>query len=391
MEKIYLDWAATTPMDPELAPDMIDMYLHTYGNPSSTHSAGRAAHKVIESSRELCASLLRVETRQLVFTSGGTESNTLPLLALIRQKSRGEIVLSKIEHSAVYELSSLFRELGYHVKEVSPDENGVIQAAAVRKQLSQNTIAVAVMLVNNEVGSIQPIEEISQEIRQFEDEHNTRIHFHCDAVQGLGKRTIEPQKMGVDSMAFSGHKFMGPKGVGLLFSRRNLSPLASGGGQEYGLRPGTENVPGIWAFAAALKKRYENLDAEYAHASGLRDALFERLRDIEGITPFPQKRESMPAAIFSPYILALSVAPVPGEICARVLNDRGFAVGTGSACSSNRRKKSGRVIYAMTSDEKIAQGIIRISFGPATRVSEVESFAATLKQELKLLRQTVRR
>ena len=389
MEKIYLDWAATAPLDPEIAPDMVEMYLHSYGNPSSTHSVGRAAHTVLERSRELCASLLKVEARQLVFTSGGTESNTLPLLALIRQKLRGEIVLSKIEHSAVYELSSLFRELGYQIKEVMPDENGVIQAAAVRKQLSQDTVVVAIMLVNNEVGSIQPIEEIAQEIRRYERQQKIRIHFHCDAVQGLGKLSIEPQKLGVDSMAFSGHKFMGPKGVGLLFTHRDFIPLASGGGQEYGLRPGTENVPGIWAFTAALKKRYENMNAEYAHVRELRDALFEHLRAIEGVTPFPLKRESMPADIFSPYITALSVAPVPGEICARVLNDRGFAVGTGSACSSNRRKKSGRVIYAMTSDEKTAQGIIRISFGPATRVSEVESFAATLKQELKLLRQTV--
>lgn len=389
MEKIYLDWAATAPIDPELAPDMVDRYLHSWGNPSSTHAYGRAAHKLLEDSRNLCASFLKVESRQLIFTSGGTESNTLPLLALIRQKTRGEIILSKIEHSAVYELSGLFRELGYRVKEVMPDKNGIIQPAAVRKQLSGDTLAVAVMLVNNEIGSIQPVEEIAQEIRRFEDEHSTRIHLHCDAVQGLGKIRIDPRQLGVDSMAFSGHKFMAPKGVGLLFTRRDFTTLASGGGQEFGLRPGTENVPAIWAFGAALKQRYENMEAEYAHVCSLRDTLFTHIREIEGVNLFPLQRAEMPSTAFSPYIIALSVAPVPGEICARVLNDRGFAIGTGSACSSNRGKKHGRVIYAMTSDEETARGIIRVSFGPETNRAEINGFAAALKEELMLLRKTV--
>ncbi len=391
MEKIYLDWAATTPMDPDVAPDMVDMYLHTAANPSSTHTPGRKAHQVLEETRELCASLLKVEPKELVFTSGGTESNTLPLISLIRQKSKGEILLSKIEHSAVYELSSLFHELGYQVKEVAPDEHGIIQPSAVRKQLSRETVAVAIMLVNNEVGSIQPVAEISREIRSFENEQNIRVHLHCDAVQALGKLSIEPQQLGVDSMAFSGHKFMAPKGVGMLYTRKPFTPLISGGGQEFGLRPGTENVPAIWAFGAVLKKRYEHMQAEYAHAGRLRDKLFAHLRTIDGVIPFPLQRTARPENDFSPYIIALSVAPVPGEICARVLNDHGYAVGTGSACSSNRKKKRGRVIYSMTSDEETARGIIRVSFGPSTTGQEIEMFIETLQQELKLLRKTVRR
>jgi len=391
MEKIYLDWAATTPMDPNVAPDMVDMYLHTSANPSSTHAPGRKAHKVLAETRESCASLLKVDHKQLVFTSGGTESNSLPLVSLIRQKSSGEILLSKIEHAAVYELSSLFRELGYQVKEVAPDENGIIQPSAVRRQLSRETIAVAVMLVNNEVGSIQPIAEISREIRSFEKEQNTRIHLHCDAVQALGKLPIEPLQLGVDSMAFSGHKFMAPKGVGMLYTRESFTPLVTGGGQEYGQRPGTENVPAIWAFGEVLKKRYDRMHVEYAQASQLRNLLFEHLGTTDGVKPFPQQRTDRPESEFSPYIIALSVAPVPGEICARVLNDRGYAVGTGSACSSNRKKRRGRVIYAMTSAEETARGIIRVSFGPTTTGQEIEMFTETLQQELRLLRKTVRR
>ncbi len=391
MDKIYLDWAATTPMDSEVASEMVDIYLHTSANPSSTHTPGRKAHKVLEETRKSCASLLMVDPKQLIFTSGGTESNSLPLVSLIRHKSRGEILISKIEHSAVYELSGLFRELGYQVKEIVPDENGIIQPSAVRAQLSRETLAVAVMLVNNEIGSIQPLAEISREIRSFEKEQNIRIHLHCDAVQALGKLPIEPQQLGVDSMAFSGHKFMAPKGVGMLYTRQPFTPLVGGGGQEFGMRPGTENVPAIWAFGTVLKKRYEHMHTEYAHASLLRDKLFEQLRTTDGAVPFPLQRTARPNNEFSPYIIALSVAPVPGEICARVLNDRGFAVGTGSACSSNRKKKRGRVIYAMTSDEETAGGIIRVSFGPTTSGQEIEMFTETLQQELRLLRKTVRR
>jgi cysteine desulfurase len=390
MKKIYLDWAATTPMDPELAPAMVDMYIHTYGNPSSSHTPGRSSRKVLEDSRALCAALLKVDPANLIFTSGGTEANTLPLLALIRQKSKGEIVLSAIEHSAVYELGSLFRELGYQVKEVAPDEHGIIQPAAVRSQLGPDTIAVAIMLVNNEIGSIQPIEAIAREVRTFEDEHNRRIHLHCDAVQGLGKIPIEPKRFGVDSMAFSGHKFMAPKGIGLMFIKKTCTPLASGGGQEFGMRPGTENVPAVWAFGATLQKRYERMDSEYAYVSSLRDHLYSRLNNIENVTLFPEQRAYESEAAYSPYIIALSVAPVPGEICARVLNDRGFAVGTGSACSSNRKKKQGRVIYSITPNETTAQGIIRVSFGPDSTKAEIDSFTATLQQEIALLQRTIR-
>lgn len=378
-------------MDPELVPAMVDMYIHTSGNPSSVHTPGRMARKVLDDSRALCASLLKVDAANVLFTSGGTESNTLPLLALIRQKSKGELVLSAVEHSAVYELGSLFRELGYRVKEVKPDENGIIHPSAVRSQLSPQTIAVAVMLVNNEIGSIQPIEAIAREIRSFEVEHKCRIHLHCDAVQGLGKIPIEPKRLGVDSMAFSGHKFMAPKGVGLLYVDKAFSPLASGGGQEFGIRPGTENVPAIWAFGAALRKRCERMDREYSHACSLRDQLYASLAHIETVTLFPEQRANAAEAVFSPYIVALCVAPVPGEICARVLNDRGFAVGTGSACSTNRKKKYGRVIYSITSDEKTAQGIIRVSFGPDSTGAEIARFSTTLQQEMALLQKTVRR
>src|SRR6056297_2478596 len=165
MEPIYLDWAASSPMDPELASSMLELYTHNYGNPSSTHSLGRTAKKILQEAREKCSVLLQVNPDQLIFTSGGTEANTLPLLALLRRSSGGEIVLSAFEHAAVYELGKLFREKGFQVKEVSPDANGIIQPEEVRRQLSQATIAVAVMQVNNELGSIQSIRTISQEIR----------------------------------------------------------------------------------------------------------------------------------------------------------------------------------------------------------------------------------
>lgn len=385
-------------MDPELAPPMLELYTHTYGNPSSPHSLGRTAKKILQETREKCGVLLQVNPDQLVFTSGGTEANTLPLLALLRRSSGGEIVLSAFEHAAVYELGSLFRDKGFQVKEVKPDAHGVIQPEDVRRQLSRATIAVAIMLVNNEIGSIQSIRGISQEIRSFEAAHSTHIHFHCDAVQALGKIAVSPMSSGADTMAFSGHKFCAPKGIGLLYSKSKFSPLSSGGGQEFGMRPGTENIPAVWAFGKALEKRYRHMEAEYAHAIRLRDRLFLQIEEIEGVEVFPQERPRADTLglgnssehSYSPYIVALNVSPVPGEICARVLNDRGIAVATGSACSSSRKKQRGRVAYSVTANEQIAQAIIRVSFGPGSSESEIDSFTHTLQQELQLLRKTVR-
>ncbi|MFO7729236.1 MAG: cysteine desulfurase family protein [Spirochaetia bacterium] len=398
MEPIYLDWAASSPMDHELASPMIELYAHNYGNPSSPHSFGRTAKKVLQETREKCSALLQVNPDQLIFTSGGTEANTLPLLSLLRRSSGGEIVLSAIEHAAVYELGSLFRERGFQVKEVKPDASGIIQPEEVRRQLSTATIAVAVMLVNNEIGSIQPIHRISQEIRRFEADQSTRIHFHCDAVQALGKIPVNPGSSGTDTMAFSGHKFCAPKGVGLLYSKNKFIPLASGGGQEFGMRPGTENTPAVWAFGEALEKRYRYMEAEHAHAIRLRDRLILHIENIKGAEVFPQARPSSDKAAagkwsdlnFSPHIVALNLSPVPGEICARVLNDRGIAVATGSACSSSRKKKRGRTAYSVSADEQIAQGIIRVSFGPGTSESDIDTFVQSLQKELQLLRKTVR-
>ncbi|HKK66106.1 MAG TPA: cysteine desulfurase family protein, partial [Clostridia bacterium] len=398
MKPIYLDWAASSPMDPELASTMVELYTHSYGNPSSSHSFGRTAKKILRKTRERCSFLLQVNPDQLIFTSGGTEANTLPLLSLLRRSSGGEIVLSAFEHAAVYELGSLFREKGFQVKEVKPDTNGIIQPEEVRRQLSPATIAVAVMLVNNEIGSIQPIRRISQEMRKFETDHSTRIHFHCDAVQALGKIPVNLMSSGADTMAFSGHKLCAPKGIGLLYSKNKFTPLAFGGGQEFGIRPGTENIPAVWAFGEALEKRYSHMEAEYAHAIKLRDRLFLQIEEIEGAEVFPQDRPradmlgsgKWSELNYSPYIVAINISPVPGEICARVLNDRGIAVATGSACSSSRKKQRGRVAYSITADEQIAQGIIRVSFGPGNSEPDIDSFAHTLQQELQLLRKTVR-
>ncbi|MCF7915197.1 MAG: cysteine desulfurase [Spirochaetaceae bacterium] len=397
MKPIYLDWAASAPMDPELAPTMVELYTHSYGNPSASHSFGRTAQKILQETREKCSVLLQVNPDQLIFTSGGTEANTLPLLSLLRRSSGGEIVLSAFEHAAVYELGSLFREKGFQVNEVKPDANGIIQPEEVRRQLSPATVAVAVMLVNNEIGSIQPIHRISQEIRRFEADHSTRIHFHCDAVQALGKIPVSPESSGADTMAFSGHKFCAPKGIGLLYSKNKFTPLTSGGGQEFGVRPGTENIPAIWAFGQALEKRFRNMEAEHAHAIRLCDRLILQIEAIEGAEVFPQSRtnsdklgtDTWADLNYSPYIVAFNLSPVPGEICARVLNDRGIAVATGSACSSNSKKKRGRVAYSLTADEQIAQGIMRISFGPGSSVTDIDTFAETLQQELPLLRKTV--
>ncbi|HDQ13431.1 MAG TPA: cysteine desulfurase [Sediminispirochaeta sp.] len=396
MKQTYLDWAATTPIDREIAETMLRDQLDYPGNPSSRHALGYQARDYLEEARAHTAALLGFpkpepsHKARLVFTGGGTESNSIPLLAQLRKKRRGRLLISAIEHASVYELAPVFRDLGYEVRELKPDSSGRVDPRTVAAELNEETIAVALMLVNNETGAIQDIAATAALIRDYEKKIGRHIHFHCDAVQALGKIPLNYPSLSVDSMAFSAHKIRGPRGVGLLWCSGDLVSLSSGGGQEAGLRPGTENIAGAWAMVHGMEKSLTSLEENFKHAAGLRDHFYEAIDEIPGVTPFPEERREL-QEFFSPYILAVSIAPVPGEVMARVLDDRGFAVGTGSACSSGQKKKAGRVARAMGAPEETAQSLLRVSTGPGTSFEELDRFLDTFRQELKFLQHTVRR
>lgn len=384
MNEIYLDWAATAPADPEVLDRMSEVGRSIYGNPSSTHRAGKAARKHIEESRRTAAELLDTSPDRIVFTSGGSESSAIPLLSLLRKKRRGRILISSIEHPAVWETISLFTELGYEIIEIPPDSSGIVQPEQVSRALSPDTIAAAVMAVNNETGAIQPVADIGRLIREYEKKEHCSILFHCDMVQALGKIPIAVDKWQVDTAAFSAHKLGGPRGIGILYRRRDLSVLFSGGGQEDGLRPGTENTAGIAGFCLAMQKHIPGVRNEHDRAGELADRLIQAVQETDGCRLLPESRSEQ-QELFSPYIVSFSVAPVPGEVFTRVLNDRSILIGSGSACSSNRQKKHARVLHSMGVNDEVARGAVRVSIGYTTTMSEIETFIHIMREELKTL------
>ena len=385
MESIYLDWAASAPINPDL-PSLISKNLSAFpGNPSSIHSEGKNAGNQINNSRKLCANLLGTKTEQLIFTSGGTESNNIILTSLFRKKIKGHIIISAIEHPSVYEYSAALNESGFEISYIKPDSNGLINPNDLIQLLKPNTVFVSIMTVNNETGAIQPLKDIISVIRDFEQKNSRLVHIHTDAVQALGKIPFNPASFDIDSASFSAHKIGGPKGTGLLYLKKHISPLSPGGGQEFSVRPGTENVSGIVAFSKAMEKSISEVNDNFKHAEYLKSLLITKLVDIEGIKILFTS-ENKNNLSYSPYIISATVSPVPGEVLVRVLSDEGIFISTGSACSSRNRKKQTRVLVSSGVSEKEASGSIRISIGWATTENCIIDFCTILNIKLSKLR-----
>lgn len=375
MPLTYLDWAATAPVSPEALEEFLRAARDYPGNPSSLHRDGTAARKALEDSRGRMAGLLGCRAERIVFTSGGTESDSLVLLSLLRRPAPGSLVISSIEHPAVYEQAAILERLGWKVRRVDPGPDGRVDPGAVADACGSDTVLAAVMAVNNETGAVQPLEGIRRALDEA-GRGGRRIRLHTDAVQAFGKIPFNPEALGADSAAFSAHKVRGPRGVGALYLRSPLEPLAAGGGQEGGLRSGTENLPGILAFGCAAAAAVSSLEEGRSRARTLSDRLLGHVRDIPDARPVPECR-SPGDDRYSPWILSLSLPGLPGETAVRVLSDAGFAVSTGSACSSSRRKR--RVLEAMGVAEALAFSSIRVSLGPTTTASEIDAFAETLR------------
>ncbi len=385
MDSIYFDWAATAPIHSEL-PDLISRSLLEFqGNPSSTHSKGKFSRKQIDSSRKLCAKLLEIKPEQLIFTSGGTDSNSIILSSLFLKKPGSHIILSAVEHPSIYEYTTNLKIFGYEIDFVKPSSDGLIIPEEINKLLKPNTGFISIMTVNNETGAIQPIKEIVSTIREFERKNGRFIHIHTDAVQALGKIPFKPALLNIDSASFSAHKIGGPKGIGLLYLKKPINVLSSGGGQEFGIRPGTENVSGIIALSKAMELSLNNLEQNYKNTELLKTLLISKLVNIEGVKLL-FNLENTKKLSYSPYIISATVSPIPGEVLVRILSDEGIQISTGSACSSRNRKKQIRVLNASGVSEKDASGSIRISLGWSNTENEIINFCNILEKNISILR-----
>lgn len=386
MDTTYLDWAATAPPMENIAEEALKQSRSLYANPSSIHLSGAAARNHIEEMRRLCAVSLGAVPDKVYFTSGGSEANNIALLSLLNRPYRGSLVLTGIEHASVYEPAKYLEKKGFDTRFVNAEKDGIIDPERFAAKTDDGTLMAAVMLVNNETGAVQPVAEIAARIR--EKTGGRPIHIHCDAVQAFGKIAVDVDALGVDSLSVSGHKLGAPRGAGLLYLRKKIEPVFRGGGQEDGLRPGTENLYSITGLAKAADMWRTNRAQWHNHAAGLKELICASVVGIPGARVLDTQYGSLHER-YSPFICIFSFPPIPGEVLVRVMSDRGYSISTGSACSS-RGQKNTRVLSGMAIDRGFADSAIRVSFGPETTRDQCVSFCEILAKEVGTLSGQIR-
>ncbi len=381
----YLDNAATTRVLDSVVEVMEKVMRKDYGNPSSLHQKGVDAEWYMRDFCETFARILKVDPSEIYFTSGGTESNNTAIIGSAMANSRmgKKIITTSIEHPSVHAPMRYLGDMGFDVAYLPVDKNGIVDMDALKDEMSEDTILVSVMMVNNEVGSLQPIEEIGKYIKTI----NPGVVYHVDAVQALGKMEIRPKKAMIDLMSCSGHKIGGPKGSGLLYMKKNtkMNPYILGGGQQKGVRSGTENVPAAAGMAQAARQCYENLDENVSHMISLKDALSESLAAMEGVRLFSSVGKDG-----APHIVSASIDHIRGEVMVHALEEYGIYISSGSACSSNKPKKASPTLSAMGVGADMADTVARFSFCPYNTMEEVDYTVKTLKEIVPKLRKYVR-
>lgn len=387
----YFDWAATSPADKEILHEALDIAMQNFGNPSSVYKTGTQAKKILDETRAACAKTLGVRQNQIFFTSGGTESDHIPLLSVLNAPSgKGRIILSAIEHPALRQQCENLKNLGFDVAVVNPDKNGIISADSVIEKLTGDTLFVTVMAVNNETGCIQPIYEIADKLIQA-TAGKRKPHFHVDCVQAAGKIPLDISHKGIDSAAFSAHKICGPRGIGILYLAKEIKPFLAGGGQESGIRSGTENLFGAAAFSKCLEKYYLNgaENTKKEESTGAFDRLelqkkwildlISSLKNLKNCVMVPELRGDLSEEAqknFSPWVLQVAFKGIPGNVMVRALDAKGFSISTGSACSA--KKQSRPILAAMGSSREVQDSAVRLSFGPLTTEDGMKALAKAI-------------
>ena len=376
----YFDNSATARCYPEVAEIVVKTMTEDFGNPSAMHLKGVEAEKYVREAAQILAKILKVNEKEIIFTSGGTESNNLALFggADANKRSGNHIITTSVEHAAVGQPAERLEQMGYEVTIVPVDHRGVVQLEALEKALRPDTILVSTMYVNNEVGAVMPVEEIAKLVH----EKSPKALYHVDAIQAFGKYRIYPKKAGIDMLSVSSHKIHGPKGVGFLYinEKARIQPQILGGGQQAGMRSGTDNVPGIAGLGVAAKMVYTDFDKKIEHMSQLKERL------AEGFLKLPDVRlNGMEIREGAPQILSASFLGVRSEVLLHTLEEKGIYVSAGSACSSHKRKAAG-TLSAMGMEAAQRESTLRFSFSEENTFEEVDYALEVIGQVLPMLR-----
>ena len=380
----YLDNAATTRVFPEVREKMVRVMEEDFGNPSSKHTKGMDAEKYIRETKEILAKDLKCTPGEIIFTSGGTESNNTALIggAYANRRAGKHIITTRIEHASVHEPLAFLEELGYQVTYLPVDKNGQVSPSELEKALTEETILVSIMFVNNEIGAVEDVKTLSEIVHSY----NPKILFHVDAIQAYGKYHIVPKRLGIDLMSVSGHKLHGPKGVGFLYMRdkAKVRPLIYGGGQQKGFRSGTENVPGIAGIGLAAKTIYDNLDKKVEKMRMLKQHFIEGVEKIENTTIHGLYDETS-----APHIISVGIAGIRSEVLLHALEDKGIYVSSGSACASNHPAISG-VLKGIGAGKEYLDATLRFSMSEFTTEEEIDYTLETLYNCVPMLRKYTR-
>lgn len=396
----YLDNAATTRIDGEVLALMNRVYQEDFGNPSSRHKKGMEAERHIKTAKERIAATLKCKPEEILFTSGGTESNNMALIgtALANRRRGMHIITTSFEHASVYQPLFFLEELGFRVTYLAPAPDGSVSVEALREALSPDTVLVSVMAVNNEVGAVQDVAAFGAAVKDYHPE----IVFHVDAIQAYGKYRIYPKRQNIDLLSVSAHKLHGPKGCGFLYVREKtkIKPLLYGGGQQKGMRSGTENVPGIAGTGLAVALACERMEEVQKHCYALKEYFAQGLSALDGVTlhladqrngeAFGEEEQKERLHRLAPHIISVGFAGVRSEVLLHALEERGIYVSSGSACSSNHPAVSG-TLKAIGVEKELLDATVRFSFCKDTTKKELEYTLTVLKELLPQLRRFSRR
>lgn len=381
----YLDNSATTPVFGEAAELVLKVMMQDYGNPSSMHRKGYEAEIYVKKSREIFADILKVNEKEIYFTSGGTESDNMALIgaAMANRRSGDHLITTKIEHPAVKSAMRCLEENGFRVDTLAVDRNGQIDLDELREKITDQTILVSIMHVNNEIGAVEPLEEAGALIKKC----NPKCLFHVDDIQGFGKLRVYPKRWNIDMLSVSGHKIHGPKGIGVLYAadKVKIAPIIYGGGQQAGLRSGTENVPGIAGIGKAAELIYADLERTVSELYRLKKIFVDGMKKIPDVTVngFTDERSA-------PHIASVSVKGVRSEVLLHALEDKGVYVSAGSACASNKPAVS-ETLKAIGLSKELLESTVRFSFSVHTTEEEIRYACQVMEETIPFLRKFVRR
>lgn len=381
----YLDNSATTRCSDKAAELMMKLLLEDYGNPSSLHMKGVIAEKYINAAKKQIAKTLKAQEKEIVFTSGGTESNNLAIIgsAMANRRAGMHVITSSIEHASVSNPMAYLEEQGFEVTYLPVDSKGVISMEALKNAIREDTILVSLMQVNNEIGAIQPIEEAGKIIKAA----NPDIIFHVDAIQAYGKMRIAPKKLNIDLLSVSGHKIHGPKGSGFLYikDKTKIRPVIFGGGQQKGMRSGTENVPAIAGLGLAAEEIYTDFEEKIDRMYALREYFIEQVTQIEGVSVNGQSQRAS-----APHVVSVSIRGVRAEVMLHTLEDRGIYVSAGSACSSNKPSVS-HTLKSIGLAPELLDSTIRFSFSVHTTKEELDYALKVMREVIPMLQKYTRK